>query len=86
MSPTISLYDKVLTVTYDYFGPAAQRFIDRQIQNHVQKSPSQLTYGDLKDLIAWISAAMAVLTDDLELRQEYVDRLKELSKNSKAAT
>ncbi len=82
MSRTNSLYDKVLSVTTDYFGPAARRFLDRQIMNHTQKKPSQLTKSDLSDLIAWISAAMAVLTDDFELRQEYVDRLKELTQNT----
>lgn len=83
MSQTNNLYDKVLSITTDYFGPAARRFIDRQIINHTQKTPSQLTPSDLSDLIAWIAAAMAVLTDDLELRQEYVNRLKELTQQSK---
>lgn len=74
-----SLYKDVLSVTSDYFGPAAGRFIDRQIQNHLKKSPAQLNRKDLNHLISWISAAMAVLTDDLALRTEYTERLKDLA-------
>jgi hypothetical protein len=73
-----SLYDRILEVTTDYLGPAAERFIDRQVQNHLQKQPAELQEEDLQKLIDWIRVAVSVLTDDSGLVREYTARLQEL--------
>jgi hypothetical protein len=72
------LYDRVIEVTTDYLGPAAERFIDRQVQNHLQKQPTELKEEDLQKLIDWIRVAVSVLTDDSSLVREYTARLQAL--------
>ncbi|HWT55451.1 MAG TPA: hypothetical protein VN031_00275 [Candidatus Microsaccharimonas sp.] len=70
-----SVYERVVEVTHIYLGPAADRFIDRQVQSHVHKDPSKLTLQDLELLIDWIQVAVALLTDDSEIVEEYIIQL-----------
>lgn len=74
-----TLYQNVLGVTTDYLGPAAQRFIDRQIDNHLHKSPEGLTRKDLGKLVEWSRVSMALLTNDKKIIDEYVASLKQLA-------
>ncbi len=80
-----NLYDKVVRVTYDYLGPAADRFVTRQIRNHLQKEPEHLKKSDLKSLIDWIKIAMSLLSNDDRLVARYVAELQELSLNKDRA-
>ena len=74
-----TLYQRVVDVTQDYFGPTADRFITRQIRNHLNKEPEQLEKKDLKGLINWISLAMSLLVDDEKLIKQFVGELKSLT-------
>ncbi len=76
---TVSLYLEVVDITYEYLGPAADRFVTRQIKSHIGKAPERLTKKDLKDLIIWIKIAMSLLTDDEPLINKYVSDLKRLT-------
>lgn len=76
----VTLYKQVIDVTTDYLGPAAKRFIDRQIQNHLHKQPADLDHDDLKKLIDWSGLALAMLTDDKEIVSEYTESLQNLSR------
>lgn len=76
---TDTLYDQVVQTTYDYLGPAADRFVARQIRNHLGKAPEELQKQDLRRLIDWISLAMALLSDDQELVAHYIADVKELA-------
>lgn len=78
-----TLYRSVVDVTNDYLGPAADRFIDRQIRNHLRKNPEQLAKQDLLDLIDWIKISMAMLTNDKKLVNEYIRNLRILVKGEK---
>lgn len=69
------LYDRVVDVTRDYLGPAADRFIARQIASHLRKEPEQLTKADMTKLINWLKLSMAFLTDDERLIARYVEEL-----------
>lgn len=73
-----SLYQEVVTVTEHYFGPAADRFIARQVHNHLNKNPEILRKEDLAGLTKWISLAMALLVDDEKLIKKYVSELEKL--------
>ncbi len=73
------LYQQVVEVTYDYLGPAADRFIDRQIRNHLEKRPEQLLEQDLNELIDWIRLAMGLLTNDNKMINKYIRSLKLLT-------
>lgn len=75
-----SLYQKVVDVTEEYMGPAADRFVARQIRNHLDKDPQKLRKRDLGQLINWITIAMAFLTEDEKLVKQYVADLEQLQK------
>lgn len=77
-----TLYDKVVRVTHVYLGPAADRFIARQVQNHLHKEPSELSAKDLRHLIDWIRVTVSLLTEDSEIIEEYISQLVTLSKNA----
>ena len=78
VSDTPSLYDKVVRVTHVYLGPAADRFIVRQVQSHLHKQPEDLSEADLFKLIDWIRAAVSFLTEDSEIVEEYTEQLAKL--------
>ena len=78
--PTESLYERVVQITHIYLGPAADRFIDRQVQNHIQKDPAKLNTADLELLVDWIRVAVSLLTDDSEIVEEYVAQLQRLAR------
>jgi len=77
---TPKLYYDVVDITYDFLGPAADRFIDRQIRNHLRKNPERINSHDLAGLIDWLRVAMAILTDDDKLVNDYVRQLRKLLK------
>lgn len=80
-----SLYNSLVEVTKDYLGPAANRFIDRQIVNHLDKKPSKLKAEDMKKLNDWLRVAFSILTDDQSLIDEYFKRLNSLTKTTKSS-
>jgi hypothetical protein len=75
-----SIYDQAVEITEDYLGPAAKRFIDRQVLAHLDKDPERLTRPDLSKLMVWLEAAVALLTDDKKIVDEYSAKLKELAR------
>lgn len=70
-----SLYHHLIDVTEDYLGPAAQRFIDRQIENHLQKHPKDIDLEDLPQLVQWLKLSISVLTENPRLVEEYATKL-----------
>ena len=83
MHAKTSLYEKVIRVTAEYLGPAAPRFIDRQIEKHLGKEPSELLSSDLPVLIDWSRVALAFLTDDRKIVTNYVEDMYSLYHESR---
>ncbi|HXE10186.1 MAG TPA: hypothetical protein VN554_02060 [Verrucomicrobiae bacterium] len=77
------LYEEIVIVTSRYLGPAADRFVSRQCQNHLNKRPEQLRPKDLKSLISWFSLAMGLLSEDPELVMQFESELQELAGRSR---
>jgi hypothetical protein len=75
-----SLYRRVVKVTHIYLGPAADRFISRQVQNHLNKDPEELSNADLIVLLGWIRGAISMLTEDSVLVEEYINQLEKLTR------
>jgi hypothetical protein len=73
-----TLYEQVVQTTHVYLGPAADRFIGRQVQNHLHKRPEQLSQSDLERLIDWIQIAVSLLTEDSDIIEDYIAALREL--------
>lgn len=61
---TTDLYRRISNVLEDYLGPAAERFVERQIRFHLDKKPSEITPSDIPTLTEWIKISIALLTDD----------------------
>jgi hypothetical protein len=80
MTSKDNLKDRLLDISTDYFGPAAERFIDRQIATHLNKKPEDITNDDLAYLIDWLKLSFAMLTKDIGLVDEYVKRLNQIAK------
>ncbi len=76
-----TLYRQVVRVTQQYLGPAADRFISRQVQNHLHKQPEEMSQQDLLKLLDWMRVAISMVTEDSKLVEEYVSRLKALTVN-----
>jgi len=74
-----SLYDQVVRITHVYLGPAADRFIARQVENHLHKSPEELSPADLLSLIDWIRVVVSLLTEDNGIVEEYTAELQKLA-------
>jgi hypothetical protein len=78
MSPP-NLYKRIVEITTEYLGPAAKRFIDRQIINHLSKNPESITHDDLEKLIEWSRISLAYLTEDLTIVDEFSNRMASLT-------
>jgi len=74
-----SLYDQVVRITHVYLGPAADRFITRQVENHLHKAPEELSQADLVGLIDWIKVVVSLLTEDNAIIEEYTAELEKLA-------
>ncbi len=61
---TASLCNQVIGITEDYLGPAADRFIRRQITFHLDKKPEDLSTSDIPKLAEWVKVSLALLTQD----------------------
>jgi hypothetical protein len=72
-------YKRVVRITHEYLGPAADRFIDRQIRNHLHKEPEEISEKDLSRLTDWIRLAVSLLTDDIKVVEEYIGQLEQLA-------
>lgn len=79
MTSKPELYSQVVEITADYLGPAAQRFIDRHIQNHLDIEPADLKHDDMPELIDWLRISVAFLTEDRSIINEMTARLRQLS-------
>lgn len=81
-----TLYEQVVETTHTYLGPAADRFIARQVQNHLHKQPEQLSRDDLSKLIDWIQIAVSLLTEDSDIIEDYVSALRALAERGTSKT
>jgi hypothetical protein len=73
------LYQQVTKVTEEYLGPAAERFVARQVSFHLGKLPQELSHEDLPKLIEWAKVTLGLLTEDRKLVDEYAYKLTQLS-------
>lgn len=78
--PTV--YDQVVEITRVYLGSSADPFISRQVENHLHKSPGDLSCDDLRSLIDWISTAASLLIEDSGQIDLYVTELDRLARDN----
>jgi hypothetical protein len=71
-------YENLIDLTSPYLGPSSERFINRQIRNHLNKEPEEINRDDIALLVDWIRLSMSILTDDNKLIKEYIKQIKSL--------
>lgn len=77
---TKPLFDRVLVATTEYMGPAANRFLVRQIRAHLNKDPKDITPEDVTRLTEWISAEISLFTQDTALVDDFTRELLKVAK------
>jgi hypothetical protein len=75
---TLVLYDAIVSIVEYYLGPASERFVNRQIQSHLNKDPQDIDREDLPQLIEWIQVSMGLLTEDRAAVDECSHKLTQL--------
>jgi hypothetical protein len=76
----LTIYEEITKISEDYFGPMAPRFVSRMVTNHLHKEPRKVTTRDLPELIIWIRLAAGLLTEETDTVEEFITRLKTLSR------
>jgi hypothetical protein len=71
----MELYKKIVNITSQYLGPAANRFISRHIENNLKKPPEKLSPKDIPELISWIKPCFGILTEDRAIVDDYTNQL-----------
>ncbi len=79
MAPTKNIYNKVVNTSIEYLGPAAERFIRRQITTHLEKRPEDITAKDLQELTSWVKLTFALLTENQELVDAFANDLRNIA-------
>lgn len=75
---TIALFEQLVAITEQYLGPAAHRFVTRQITFHLDKAPEDLEVTDLPRLIEWTKVTLALLTEDQDVVNAYAHQVSQL--------
>lgn len=81
------MYDEAIKVATDYLGPAAKRFVDRQIVAHLNKSkPEDLSPEDMPKFVEWVRISLSLLTEEQKTIEECVSRLKAITPAATASS
>lgn len=54
-------YNKVYKACYLFLGDDTKRFLDRQIEVHLSKTPDTIDYDDKDELAKWIRISAGLL-------------------------
>jgi hypothetical protein len=73
----MAVYDDLIAISKNYLGPAAAKFVDRQIIGHLGIDSSQLTSSHMEDLAKWCYISGKLLMDEAEAK-EYSEKIKGL--------
>lgn len=79
-SPGKPLFDRIVVATTEYMGPAANRFLVRQIRAHLNKDPKDITSEDVVRLTEWISAEISLFTQDSAMVENFTKDLLKVAK------
>jgi hypothetical protein len=75
METTVTYYQRIVDIAADYLGPAAGRFVTRQISSYLHKKPEQLERRDIQMLAIHIRSGLVVLTKDQHTVDEAFQRI-----------
>lgn len=81
MASSHTIYKKIVDTSVEYLGPAAERFIRRQITTHLGKRPEDITAKDITELTSWVKLTFALLTENNELVEAFANDLKQIAQS-----
>ena len=73
----MALYDDVISLASLYMGPAAGKFVSRQLSAHLQVEPTRLNKQHLDELAKWVFISGKLLMSEPKA-QEFSDGVKKL--------
>ena len=73
----MSLYDDVVKIAKLYLGPAAERFVTRQVSSHLNKAVTELAAGDLEELAKWCFVSGRLVMPE-ERAKEFGEAIKKI--------
>jgi len=59
----MTVYERVVSVSKTYLGPATEAFIARQCKSHLKKEAPDLAAADLANLAKWLEIGAGLLMD-----------------------
>ncbi len=65
----MALYDEVVEVAKVYMGPAAKKFIDRQIKGHLDINEAELDTEFLDELAKWCYTSSKLMMKEQKARE-----------------
>ncbi len=65
----MGLYEQTVTIAKPYLGVAAERFMARQCNAHLNVAPENLTKAHLDDLARWVEISAKLLIDEAKARE-----------------
>lgn len=77
-----SYYQQVLGVTEEFLGLAAERFVKREIEFHINKKPEDITASDVIKLKHTTVLALGLLVEDRAVVDKAGKRFDEIIKGS----
>lgn len=72
------IYNDAVEVAKEFLGPAAERFMERQIRFHLEKDPEKLEKSDLSDLAKWVKTSASLITDDKSSVEQFAQKISAL--------
>ena len=77
---TTTTFEQIVALTEDYLGPAARRFVSRQITFHLDKQPEDVVASDIPKLVEWTKVTLSLLTEDKQMVVEYTAKMNQIMK------
>lgn len=74
------LYSNLVEAATDLLGPAADRFMTRHIENHLDIKPKDITPQHLPELEAWLKPSLCALTPDTAIIDVFILKIRSCGK------
>lgn len=70
-------YQQVFALLQPHFGPMTARFLNRQINAHIDKDPYTISSADRQELARWIDISAGLLLDD-KIAKELAAKIRQI--------
>ncbi len=71
-------YEKIVNIVQDYLGPAASRFVDKQLDFHLNRKDKNIRQSEVIRVGEWMRVGLALITQDKKIVEECFSRIEKL--------